>query len=257
MEAPDNGYDKIARFYDLDMGCYEDDIGFYVQLARGANGPVLDLGCGTGRLARAIAEAGLRIDGLDSSERMLSLAERRLREAGLFDNARLIKGDAGQFDLGRRYGLVIFAMNSFMHLATASRQLACLRSVRRHLRPGGLFVMDLPNPEIGVLGHTNNQLVLEFSKSGPLPGWTVTKLRSQEVDIIRQIVTVTFVYDEVSPGGSVRRTTAAFEMRYLYRNEMEAMLQQADLPIDAIYGDFEGGELDVNSAKMVFIASRC
>ncbi len=252
----ENGYDSIARFYDLDLDRYDDDYAFYRGLAARAAGPILELGCGTGRILARLAADGYQVDGLDISEQVLRLARRRIREHDIGSSVRLIKADAGDFTVDRGYDLVAFPLNSFMHLSTPERQVSCLRSVRRALLPGGTFALDLPNPEESILGYTERGLIVEYTKPGLLPGWTVTKSRAQTVDPIRQTLVVTLIYDEIAPSGSLRRTAATFEMRYLQLNELEVMLRQAGLTPERIAGDFEGGELNRDSAKFVVVARR-
>ena len=250
------GYDKIARFYDLDVGTYDDDYVFYGGLAARSGGPILELGCGTGRILTRLASAAFDIDGLDISEQILNIARRRLRESEIGRRVRLIKADAGEFAMDRRYDLVTFPLNSFMHLATPSRQMSCLQSVRRILAPGGTFALDLPNPEPSILGNAEQGLIPEYTKPGLLPGWTVTKLRAQTVDPVRQALQMTLVYDEVAPSGSVRRTSETFDMRYVHRNELETMLTQAGLTPEWVAGDFDGSELNADSTKLIVVARR-
>lgn len=250
------GYDRIARFYDLDVFSYEDDYVFYRGLAARSCGRILELGCGTGRLLTRLASAGFEIDGLDISEQVLAIARRRLRQSELERSVNLIKADAGHFRSDRQYNLVTFPLNSFMHLATPARQMSCLRSVRRALAPGGTFALDLPNPEPSILGNNERNLIVEYAKPGLLPGWTVTKLRSQTVDPVRQVLHVTLIYDELAPSGSLRRTSASFEMRYVHPSELEIMLRQTGLEPEWIAGDFDGGELNTDSEKLVMVARR-
>lgn len=251
-----DGYDKISRFYDLDVGAYDEDFAFYGGLATRAGGPILELGCGTGRILTRLASAGFEIDGLDISEQTLNIARRRLLEAQVQRPVCLIRADAGDFATDRTYNLVIFPLNSFLHLATPARQVSCLRSVHRILVPGGTFALDLPNPEPSILGHTEHGLIVEYTKPGLLPGWTVTKLRSQTVDPVRQVLRVTLIFDELAPSGSLRRTSATFEMRYVHRNELETLLDQAGLTLEWVAGDFDGRELNADSSKMVVVARR-
>ena len=251
-----NGYDRIARFYDLDVFSYEDDYVFYRGLAARSGGPILELGCGTGRLLTRLASAGFEIDGLDVSEQVLAVARRRLRRSELEHSVTLIRADAGHFTTDRRYNLVTFPLNSFMHLETPARQLSCLHSVRRALAPGGTFALDLPNPEPSILGNNERNLIVEYAKPGLLPGWSVTKLRSQTVDPVLQVLQVTLAYDELAPSGSLRRTSATFEMRYVHPSELEIMLRQAGLELEWIAGDFDGGELNTDSEKLVVVARR-
>src|SRR4051794_23059332 len=108
-------YAPIADLYDFSYADYDEDVDFYENLARAVNGPVLELGAGTGRVAFALAEAGYDVVALDNSPSMLAQAQRRLDESKL-DGIELIEGDMTSFDLGRRFGLIFVAANTFQHL---------------------------------------------------------------------------------------------------------------------------------------------
>ena len=116
--------------------------------------------------------------------------------------------------------------------------------------------MDLPNPESSILGHAERSPIVEYTRTGLLPGWTVTKSRVQTVDPVRQMIHMTLIFDELAPSGSLRRTSATFDMRYIHPNELEMMLNYAGLAPEWIAGDFEGGELTADSTKLVVVA-RC
>jgi ubiquinone/menaquinone biosynthesis C-methylase UbiE len=103
-------YEYVADHYDILTSGLEGDLDFYVGLAREAEPPVLELGCGTGRVAIPIARAGVQIVGLDSSPPMLAKAQERSN--GL-TNVRWVEGDMREFDLPDRFGLVIIPYRAF------------------------------------------------------------------------------------------------------------------------------------------------
>ncbi|HEY8489913.1 MAG TPA: class I SAM-dependent methyltransferase [Dehalococcoidia bacterium] len=141
------GEDAAAR-YDREERGVPGDVAFYVGLARRAEPPVLELGCGTGRVTVAIARAGVPAVGLDLSEPMLRRARRRA--AGV-RNVRWVLGDMREFRLPERFGLVVVPHRSFQHLLTAGDLLATLQRVHQHLRPGGRLAFNLFNPELPIL----------------------------------------------------------------------------------------------------------
>src|SRR6202022_294603 len=120
------------------------DVEFYRALARESGGPVLELGCGSGRVLLPIARAGSDCTGLDSSDAML----RELARKSPPGNLRLVPGAMQEFDLGSRFAFIYSAFRSFQHLLTVEDQLSCLRAVRRHLAPGGLFALDVFAPKL-------------------------------------------------------------------------------------------------------------
>ena len=134
--------DTIARFYDLDVGHLDYDRAFYLEMARRCGSPILELGVGTGRLAIPLAQAGFRVTGVDLSAEMLVALRRKRLPEGL----ELVQAPFDRLRLRRRYRLAFWAFNSFMYLAAPDEQLAALQMAYRHLRAGGVLVLDLPGP---------------------------------------------------------------------------------------------------------------
>jgi len=139
---------EVARRYDEeDAPRDQGDVDFYLALAReaaAAGQPVLELAVGTGRVAVAVAKAGVEVVGLDLSPAMLAVARRKA--AGL--NLTLVEGDMADFELGRRFGLVYIPFRSFLLLTSVEQQRSCLACVRRHLEPGGRFALNFFNPDL-------------------------------------------------------------------------------------------------------------
>jgi len=129
-------YEKLARFYDLEHGELTADLVFYLHFARQANGPVLDAGCGTGRLLVPLVQAGISATGVDSSPAMLSVAGRKLG-----GQVTLIEGDMRTVALSGRFALIIISINTFMHLLTIEDQRAALTNLARYLAPGGKIIV--------------------------------------------------------------------------------------------------------------------
>jgi SAM-dependent methyltransferase len=145
----DARYDEvIAHYYDAGYAALPSlgaDVDFYRGLAAAAAGPVLELGCGTGRVLARIAEDGHACTGLDASPGML--ARLRARAPGV----RAVEGDMRDFSLGGRFALVYSAFRAFQHLDAVEDQLRCLACVRAHLAPGARFAFDVFNPRLDLL----------------------------------------------------------------------------------------------------------
>ena len=138
-------YSRIARIYDS-LVTYDGDIGFFVDLARKAEGRVLELMAGTGRVALPIAECGVALTCVDSYREMLDILEEK--RAGKFPNLRTIRQDAAALDLDEKFGLIFIAFNSFEELRTIEEREETLRRAARHLAPGGTFVVTLHDPAV-------------------------------------------------------------------------------------------------------------
>ena len=142
-------YTHVAPHYDATPAYgVRPDIAFYVAAAEEFGGPVLELGCGTGRVLLPTARAGLSIVGLDRSAAMLDICRGKLagEAEAVRQRATLLAGDMRSFDLGRRFALVTIPFRPFQHLLTVADQLACLDCIRQHLAPGGTLVFDVFNP---------------------------------------------------------------------------------------------------------------
>ena len=128
------------------------DIQFYRNLAQRANGEVLEVGVGTGRVAVELAKAGIRVTGLDISEAMLAIAAEKGAASTVADRLRLECGDMRNFDLGpRKFELIIVPYRAFQLLLTPEDQLAALAAFRRHLRRNGILVLHLFDPDLRFL----------------------------------------------------------------------------------------------------------
>jgi ubiquinone/menaquinone biosynthesis C-methylase UbiE len=126
------------------------DVAFYERVAREAGGPVLELACGTGRIALPLAKAGLHVTGVDRSDAMLTTARRKLAmlPASVQERLSLVDQDMSALSLGRRFGFVFVPFRSFQHLLTIDLQRKSLEAIRRHLEPAGRLALHLFDPRL-------------------------------------------------------------------------------------------------------------
>jgi len=146
--APTDPYRDIPELYDLEHESFDADIELLLNIAQAVGDPILELGCGSGRVLIPLADAGFTVVGLDASRPMLARAERAIAEAGVSDRVTLFEGDMRAADQapGGPFGLVIFSLNSLMHLTTPDDQRSALEAARRALDPRGQLVIDTMNP---------------------------------------------------------------------------------------------------------------
>lgn len=131
-------------WHDVECAAYSADLDVWRELAAESGGPLLDLGCGTGRVALDLAARGLPVTGLDSDAELVQTLRSRARARELPVHA--IAGDARSFDLGRTFPLVISPMQVVQLLGGPGGRAPMLDAVRRHLDPGGCFAVALANP---------------------------------------------------------------------------------------------------------------
>ena len=255
-ESPSAAFDRFARFYDEDYRHYEDDIDAIVNLAREMNGPVLELGCGTGRLLLHLASTDLPVTGVDISPALLAIARRKMALVPQGQQVTLLEADLRELDLpARDFAFVFCTSNTLMHLADPAEQLAVLMRAAEHLRPGGLLLIDLFQPDITRLLAVQGVMELadEWMRED---GTEVIKWSVRTVDLAEQVQDTLFIYEEIAPDGTVRRTRCPFTLRYLWRNEAELMLRVAGLQIETVWGDFEGTPYDSNSEHLILLATK-
>lgn len=249
-------YDIYARFYDLDFGEADADLFMYQQFASRCGSPILELGCGTGRVLLPLARQGYRITGVDLSRPMLEVARSKVAAEGLSGQVTLSRQDMREMELDDRFNLAFAAINSFMHLLSTDDQLAALARIRHHLNPGGLLILDLFNPDLSRLLEARGQVGLAKVMTDPDTGHRLMRFHSDKVDLGEQTIHVTFVLDELDSEGNVQRTLFPFSIRYLFRFELELLLRHAGFEIEGIYGTYDLDEFDGDSPKMIAVARR-
>lgn len=249
-------FDVFARFYDLDYGEIQEDIDLYRNFARRTGGPVLEMACGTGRVLLPLAEEGYSVTGIDASPAMLAIAREKAIKAGVANRVDLVEADVRSFSLERRYALALVAVNSFLHLLTIEDKIAALNRVAQHLERNGLLILDIFNPDPALFPSFDGRLIHESTRQLPDSGNTLVKLSSTRADLARQLLQVTFFYDEVLPGGDVRRTVAPFSLSYIFHNEIKLLLEHSGLRQEAIYGSYDLEPFDSESPRMIVVAGR-
>jgi SAM-dependent methyltransferase len=247
---------RIARFFDAEYAEYEDDLPVLLALAQRTQAPLLELGCGTGRVLAPLAEAGFEIHGIDSSPAMLEIARRKVEAAGAGRRVRLIQGDFAKGLEKGRYRFAFALMNTFLHLQDQAGQLAALDAWHDALGPGGLLLIDIFSPDVAELAALNGRLEWDRTWTDPATGSQVMKLLARTVDPAEQLMQVSHIYDEIAADGTVRRSVASFELRYLWRFEAELLLEKAGFEVEELYGDWEMGDYDSSSDRMILIAKK-
>lgn len=247
---------RAARFFDAEYADYRDDIPILRAYAERTGGPILELGCGTGRALIPLAQAGYAVTGVDVSPEMLRLAQARAEAAGVARRVTLLQGDYATTPLGGPYPFACILMNTFLHLTTQADQLRALRHWHQHLTPGGLLLIDILHPDIGQLAQLDGRIELDRLWHDPETGHTVMKSLARTVDPARQTLDVTLIYEEITAAGEVRRTLVPFTLRYLWRFEAELLLDKAGFRVEAIYGGWDLGPFDSDSERIILVAQR-
>lgn len=247
---------RAARFFDADYTDYDEDIPVLAAFAQRTGGPLLELGCGTGRALLPLAKRGYHVTGVDISPEMLRIAAAKARAERVARRVTLVEGNYTDASLAGPYAFAFVLMNTFMHLTTQDDQVRALRHWRAHLAPGGLLLVDLFHPDVGVLANMDGRLVHDRTWTDPATGQTVMKWVTCTVKLAEQTLHVTLVYEELGTDGQVRRTIVPYHARYLWRYEAELLLDKAGFDLETIYGDWDLSPFASDSDRMILIARR-
>lgn len=251
---------EIVDLYDsVPLYANRPDIQFYVDEASRSGGRVLEAGCGTGRVLIPTAREGVNITGIDYSSTMLDRCRERLalETEETQENVGLHEADIRDFDLGQTFQLATIPFRPFQHLMTVEDQLAALRSLRRHLEPGGRLVFDVFNPKFAALaaGATREK---EDSPPRPLPDGRVFRRTSlvKAVRLTEQISDASIIYYVTDLGGKEERHVHEFSMRWFMRYEVEHLLALSGFAVRGLYGNFDRSTLADGSPELIFVAER-
>lgn len=236
--------------YDLQNPCQLQDIDYFRHQVRKWGGPVLELACGTGRIAIPLAQDGHRVVGLDVSESMLAGARRKAAEAAV--EVTWVRGDMRQFDFpGERFRTILLAFNSICLLLTRPDLERMLECVRRHLADGGRFLVDVFNPDLRFLMRDPAARFPWARYPDPDGAGEVVVAESNVYDDAAQVNHITLHYR--FPDGS--EFTERLDMRMYFPQELDALLHYNGFRIEAKYGDYTMLPFGPGSKRQLLVCS--
>ena len=243
-----------ADYYDQTYRRRREDVAFYAEMASRFGGPVLELGAGTGRVSRAIAERGIDILGVDSSAPMIERAhERRMKlRRAVRDRLDFQECDLLELRLGRKFPLIIAPFNVFMHLYDREELRLALETVRAHLAPGGVFIFDVLLPDLRALIRDPERLYSGGTISLPPSRRRYKYKESFDYDQVTQVLLITLYFQAVDDPKEIFTQTIAH--RQFFPAELEALLHHEGFEIVERYGDFSGDPLLDFAESQVILA---
>ena len=252
--------DKIGELYDaVPLYTKRADIAFYVDEGVNSGGAVLEAGCGTGRVLIPTARAGVDITGIDSSVMMLDRCRARLaaEPEQVQRKVTLHEADIRDFDVGQTFSLATIPFRPFQHLLTVDDQMATLRSIHNHLKPGGHLIFDAFHPNLAALAAGARPETEEMPPT-ELPDGRICSRSGivRAVHVSEQISDISLVYYVTNPDGSKERVVHDFNMRWFFRYEVEHLLARTGFVLRAMYGNFDRSAFADSSPEMIFVAER-
>lgn len=238
LDAGTSAHYEDPAYYAQTYAGRLDDVRYYVELAAASGGPVLEYGCGNGRITIPIAREGVSITGVDLSAPMLGDLRERLRRQPpeVKERVTLRRGDMRRARIGQRFALVICPFNAFLHLYARADVEAFLARASAHLAPGGELVFDVSMPQPSELARDPSRAYATPRFRYPGEGGGVVRYTERfDYDMLRQVLFVSMEFAPVD-GGDPWMTPLAH--RQFYPQELEALLHYNGFRITAMRGDF-------------------
>lgn len=248
MPNRDQIFSDWAEAYDLiqspeldGVGRSPTDVSFYEEQVADAEGKILEIGCGTGRVYLDLLEQGENVHGIDVSREQLDVLKSNAKRRGL--EPQVHRADMRRFDLDETFDLVIVPFNTFVHNISRTEQLRCLQRIADHLTEDGTVVLDFPIPKYA-RSEDEHVEVDEFTSDGS----EFFLIQRYEVDAIDQRLGIDRRLFE--DGKEVSRVS--YEYAQIFKNEFVHLLRRAGFECWNVYGDFEYGTLDSDSDSFVW-----
>ncbi|SBW07367.1 class I SAM-dependent methyltransferase [uncultured Dysgonomonas sp.] len=235
-----------ANMYD-GMNTFLLDLQFYKKwLPKNKGAKILELCCGTGRLTIPIAKDGYDISGLDYTSSMLEQAKVKAAEAGL--DIRFIEADIRTFDLQEKYDLIFIPFNSIHHLYKNEDLFKAFNAVKKHLKNGGLFLLDCFNPNIQYIveGEKEQKEIAGYTTED---GREVLIKQTMRYENKTQVNRIEWHYYINGEFDSIQN----LDMRMFFPQELDSYLERNGFDIIHKYGGFEEEPFDDKSEKQAFV----
>jgi SAM-dependent methyltransferase len=241
----------LPELYHTHHNCHLEDIPMWLELAAHSGNPILELGCGTGRVLIQLARAGYDCVGLDRDLEMLRYLGASL-ETSLREKLLIVATDISCFNLEKQFALIILPCNTFSTMATEQRR-GCLSRVTEHLKPAGIFAVSLPNPELWRRLPARSDVQYEEEFILPRTGNPVQVSSSWLRD--RNTFTIKWIYDQLMPDGMVQRTTTqAVHFRIPVKTYLEE-IQSAGMNVVSTYGDYDQTPYTDETPNLIILAT--
>jgi SAM-dependent methyltransferase len=227
-------YARIADLYDAFVRS-EIDVPFFVNEAKKANGEILELMAGTGRVTLPLVKAGMQVTCVDFSAEMLEPLRQKLKAQGLIADVHQM--DVRQLEIGKRFPLVMIPFQAFPELTTEDDQQRALARIHAHLTDDGRFICTLHNPAVR-LKSVDGQLRLagKFAvEDGLLFVWLLQRYAPET-----QVVEVLEFFEEYDAQGVMRsKRWSELQFHMLEKSKFERLIDDAGFAVVDLYGDYQ------------------
>jgi len=248
-----------AWLYDVDNrdNMYA-DIPFYIDYATKQNGEVLELGCGTGRVALALAKQGFRVTGLDLSEQMLDVFRHKLdAQPELKDKVSITHGNMADFSFNRKFSLIIVPFGAFLALNDDKDIANSLKCIKEHLTDNGIFIINVFNPrpvmdESWCYPETVQWKILDENTGN----YVVKTHWGDKIDPENQIIYAHFAFEVTDKNGVTTRVIDDLKLKYYYRDQLELVIKESGLVVRECFGWYDKTPIEVNNREIILVCGK-
>jgi len=255
----ENLFRNSAWLYDLDnRDILHADIPFYIDYAAKQNGEILELGCGTGRVAIALAKQGFRVTGLDLSEQMLEVFRQKLEaQPELKNKISIIHGNMACFSFDHKFSLIIAPFRAFQALTDDKDIEMSLNCIKNHLTDNGLFIVNVFNPRTVMDESWCYPETVQWERFDENTGNYVVKTHwGDKIDQENQIIYPHFTFTVTDKNGTTTRIIEDFKLKYYYKDQIEDVIKKSGLTIRESFGWYDRTSIDENKREIILVCGR-
>lgn len=248
-------FETVARYYDEAYGAKPElqDVTMFKDFARRFGGPILEIGCGTGRVLIPVAKMGLEIDGIDLSEPMLSVLREKLRKDNF--KSQIQQADMRSFKLEKRYKLITIPFRSMQHMISSDDKLKALMTAKDHLSQDGRLIFDVAFPKYEALTSDFGKEYLDSEWKSESEGGRTTRMFFKRDGYRKkdQVMLGTLLFRVYDNEKVIKEEEQNLEMHFFSFPELEGYFKASGFAIEHVYGSYDLKPLEDNSSQMVFI----
>ena len=256
MKIIKNRYVHSADLYDLDQrDNLLADIPFYLEYAKKQNGHILELGCGTGRVAIELAKAGFSVTGLDISEPMLEICKNKINKLAenIQNKINIINGNMTEFFIDRKFALIIAPFRAFQTLTNDNDIKKCLKCIKNHLSKDGKFIINVFRPRKKMDETWCYKEKTQWEQDDSARGIHVVKKEyGDKIDIKNQIIYPSFIYEVTDKNGKTEKYLEHLELKYYYHEQLKQLLENNGLNISEEFGWYDKSEIE-NGRELIIV----
>ena len=255
----ENLFRNSAWLYDVDnRDNLHDDIPFYLEYAKQQQGEILELGCGTGRVALTLAAEGFCVTGLDLSQQMLDVfREKRAAKPDIADRITLVHGNMADFAFDRKFSMIIAPFRAFQALTDDRDINNSLSSIRGHLTDDGIFIVNVfdPIPERMTEQTWCYPETVQWERLDEKTGnYVVKKHWGDKIDTVNRVIYPHFAFEVKYPNGRTERIVDDLSLKYYFNHQLRAVVENAGMEIAEEYSWYD--KTPPGGREIIFVCRR-